>query len=119
MNRRTFNELVRLGVLGSVARPQASEAQQGAAAAEIKAPGRRPRWPDQVYRRSLVDMHIPDWDPALLSKFDPGDFARTIKAAGFQSMMAYANSHVGLCYWRTKIGQMNRNMKGRDFFGEI
>jgi hypothetical protein len=64
-------------------------------------------------------MHIPDWDPALLSKFDPADFVKTIAEAGFQSLTAYANSHVGLCYWRTKIGQMHRNMKGRDFFGEV
>ena len=118
MNRRTFNELVGLGVLGSVARPQAGEAQQGAAAAEIKAPGRRPRWPHQVYRRSLVDMHIPDWDPALLSKFDAADIVKSIADAGFQSVMPYGNSCTGLTYWRSKIGQMNANMKGRDFFGE-
>src|ERR1035438_5469188 len=118
MDRRTFNELVGLGVLGSVARPHIGEAQPGAAAAEIKAPGHRPRWPDQVYRRSLVDMHIPDWDPALLSKFDAADIVKTIADAGFQSVMPYGNSCTGLTYWRSKIGQMNANMKGRDFFGE-
>ena len=25
----------------------------------------------QSYRRMLVDMHIPDWDPAFLSRYDP------------------------------------------------
>ena len=88
------------------------------AAGAMTPSGQRPHWPDQVYRRSLLDMHIPDWDPALLSKFDPDDIVKTITEAGFQSVMAYGNSCTGLAYWRTKIGQVNRNMKGRDFFGE-
>ncbi len=25
----------------------------------------------QSYRRTLVDMHIPDWDAAFLSRYDP------------------------------------------------
>ncbi len=117
MNRRTFNELVGLGVLGSMARPEGAQARQNVSRG-IDALRRRPHWPDQVYRRSLLDMHIPDWDPALLSKFDPDDIVKTITEAGFQSVMAYGNSCTGLAYWRTKIGQVNRNMKGRDFFGE-
>ena len=116
MNRRTFNELVGLGVLGSVARPNHAQAQTGAA---LDVPVRFPRWPDETYRRSLIDMHVPDWDPRLLSKFDPADIVKAIARAGFQSMTAYANSHVGLCYWRTKIGQRHRNMQDRDFFGEM
>ena len=116
MNRRTFNELVGLGVLGSVGRPHGARAFQ-ATPAEV--PARIPRWPDETFRRSLIDMHVPDWDPALLSKFDAADIVKTIAGAGFQSMMPYGNSHVGLSYWRTKIGQMHRNMRGRDFFGEI
>ena len=95
------------------------EAQQNAAAAEGFRRA-RPRWPDQVYRRSLVDMHVPDWDPALLSKFDPVDIVKTIAGRrlpvddGLRQLDVRASS-----YWRTKIGQMNRNMKGRDFFGEM
>ena len=62
----------------------------------MKNSGERPHWPDQVFRRNLVDMTIPDRDPVLLSKFDPVDIVKTIAGAGFQSMTAYANSHVGL-----------------------
>jgi hypothetical protein len=116
MNRRTFNELVGLSVLGSVARPRNAGALPSNMA---EAPARIPRWPDETFRRSLIDMHVPDWDPVLLSKFDAADIVKTIAGAGFQAMTAYANSHVGLSYWRTKIGQMHRNMRGRDFFGEI
>jgi hypothetical protein len=116
MNRRTFNELVGLGVLGSMARPGAAHAHGGVGAGLVVG---LPKWPDETYRRSLIDMHVPDWDPVMLSKFDPADIVKAIAGAGFQSMTAYANSHVGLSYWQTKIGQPHRNMKDRDFFGEM
>ena len=82
-------------------------------------PARPVDWPWRTYRRLLVDTHVPDWDDRLLASFDPADYVSTIAGAGFQSLMQYANSHVGLCLWRTKIGQMHRNMKGRDYFGEV
>ena len=34
-------------------------------------------------------------------------------------MMMMANSHTGLCVWRTDIGRMHANLKGRDFFGDV
>ena len=77
------------------------------------------RWPDQVYRRLLVDMHVPDWHPDLLSRFDPVDYVETIARAGFQSFEQYAISCAGLCLWPTKVGQMHGAMNGRDFFGEV
>ncbi len=76
------------------------------------------KWPTETYRRLLVDTHVPDWD-GLLSKFDPADYVSTISRAGFQALMQYANSHVGLCLWRTKIGKMHAGMKDRDYFGEV
>jgi len=116
MNRRTFNELLCLSALGTAAQPVNAYATALPAADGAPRPS---EWPGQTYRRSLVDMHIPDWDPALLAKFDPADFTKTIADAGFQSLMAYANSSVGLCYWDTKVGQKHHNMNGRDFFGEV
>jgi hypothetical protein len=67
----------------------------------------------------LVDTHIPDWDPRLLSEFDSADYVDTIARAGFQSLMQYAISCAGLCLWRTKIGTLHRGMRGRDYFGEV
>jgi len=116
MDRRKFNELLCLSALGTAVRPieaHGSLAPLGEALAPL------PQWPSQTYRRSLVDMHVPDWDPTLLAKFDAADFVKTIADAGFQSVMPYANSSVGLCLWDTRIGQKHRNMKGRDYFGEI
>ena len=29
----------------------------------------------QTYRRALLDMHIPDWDPKFLSQYEPEKLA--------------------------------------------
>jgi len=52
----------------------------------------------QGYRRMLVDMHIPDWDPAFLAKYDPAAMAALFERAHLTSVMLYCKSHVGLCY---------------------
>lgn len=76
-------------------------------------------WYAKSYRRNLVDMHIDDWDESFLSKLDPSDYVERLKTARVKSAMVYANSHIGLCYWPTKAGQMHRGIGGRDVFGEI
>jgi Hypothetical glycosyl hydrolase 6 len=131
MNRRTFNKLAGLGAIHalssqsapgsqpfvSAVNPAHDSAKEPHATAHI--PARAVEWPSQTYRRLLVDTHVPDWDSSLLASFDAADYVSTIADAGFQSLMQYANSHVGLCLWRTKIGQIHRNMQGRDYFGEV
>ena len=39
--------------------------------------------------------------------------------AEVQALMYYANSHVGLCLWPSKVGHPHASLKGRDFFREI
>lgn len=75
-------------------------------------------WYQRGYRRMLVDMHIPDWDPAFLSKFDPAEMVRLYQEAGLTSVMFYCQSHVGLCYWPTRTGKMHAGLGGRDIVGE-
>jgi putative glycosyl hydrolase-like family 6 (GHL6) protein/glycosyl hydrolase family 42 (putative beta-galactosidase) len=75
-------------------------------------------WFQRGYRRMLVDMHIPDWDSAFLSKYDPAEMVRLYKKAGLTSAMFYAQSHVGLCYWPTTTGKMHEGLSGRDMVGE-
>jgi len=77
------------------------------------------KWPDEVYRRFSVDIHVPDWDPALLSRFDGEEFVETLARDGGQSHLQYTNSHVGLCLWKTAVGKRHAAMKDRDFFGEV
>jgi len=76
-------------------------------------------WYQRGYRRMLVDMHIPDWDPKFLAKYDPAEMVRLYKAAGLTSVMFYAQSHVGLCYWPTRTGKMHEGLRGRDVVGEM
>jgi len=84
--------------------------------------GREPaasgEWPRTAYRRYLVDTHIPDWDPVLLSHFDASKFVDAMVQGDAHALMLYANSHVGLCLYRSKVGHLHANMRGRDFFGE-
>ncbi len=115
MNRRTFNALVSLGGMGSLGKKLGLDMAQIAPGDSEESPV---KWPTETYRRLLVDTHVPDWD-GLLAKFDPDDYVGTIARAGFQALMQYANSHVGLCLWQTKIGQVHAGMKGRDYFGEV
>lgn len=74
-------------------------------------------WYEKSYRRNLVDMHIEEWNPEFLSKFSPEEYVNNLKRANIQSCMIYANSHVGLCYWPTKIGKPHPKMGGQDWFG--
>lgn len=115
MNRRTFEKTLAAGFAGLLP-GRAAEAEAGQIATQ---PQGAAAWPNDAYRRILVDTHVPDWDERLLSRFDASRYVTTIAQAGFNSVMQYANSHVGLCLWPSKIGQVHRALKGRDFFGEV
>lgn len=71
-------------------------------------------WYKNCYRRHLLDMHLDDWDPDFLSKFDPEEYVGNLKKAKIQNAMLYYQSHVGLCYWPTKSGKMHNGLKGRE-----
>ncbi|MCQ2433180.1 MAG: beta-galactosidase trimerization domain-containing protein [Clostridia bacterium] len=72
------------------------------------------KWFSDCYRRNLVDMHIEDWDPIFLSEFVPEDYYRNLKKAHIQAPMLYLQSHVGHCYFPTKVGHMHRCLDGRE-----
>src|SRR5579872_282082 len=73
----------------------------------------------QGYRRMLLDMHIPDWDSAFLTKYDPTAMAALYERARLTSAMLYCKSHAGLCYWPTKHGKMHEGIGGRDIVGAM
>lgn len=72
------------------------------------------KWYSKAYRRNLVDMHIEDWDPVFLSKFDPETYVANLKKAHIQAPMLYLQSHVGHCYWPTKTGHMHAALEGKE-----
>lgn len=71
-------------------------------------------WFTHAYRRNLVDMHIEDWNPEFLSRFDPKEYVANLKKAHIQAPMLYLQSHVGHCYWPTKSGHMHAALNGRE-----
>jgi hypothetical protein len=77
------------------------------------------RWYDDALRRAVIDMHIPDWDPQFLAKFDARRYVRALVEAKAQSIVCYAQSHVGLFNYPTKVGKQHAGWKGRDGFGEM
>lgn len=76
------------------------------------------KWYENSYRRSLVDMHIDDWDEKFLSQFDPEEYVELQALAEVQTIIFYASSNVGICYYPTKIGHMHKGIKGRDILKE-
>lgn len=72
-----------------------------------------------TYRRILVDMHIPDWDPAFLGHLDPDALAQNCAEAGFARVLLDANSHTGLNFWPSSQGRNHDIVKQRDLFGEL
>ncbi|MBR0537502.1 MAG: alpha-L-fucosidase [Clostridia bacterium] len=75
-------------------------------------------WYENSFKRNLIDMHIADWDPAFMSRFDPESYAEAVSASGVDTAIVYAGSCLGICYWPTKAGHMHEGLHGRDIFGE-
>lgn len=75
-------------------------------------------WYQECYRRTLLDMHVEDWRPELLAKYDPAEYVALLKSANVNASMIYANAHTGLCYWPTKSGHPHQAMGDRDWLGE-
>jgi len=75
-------------------------------------------WYQRCYRRLLVDMHIPDWNEAFLSKLDGRNYAEQVRRANITSTMLYCNSHVGLALYPSKVGPVHQAIGKTDFVGD-
>ncbi|AEF82471.1 alpha-L-fucosidase [Leadbettera azotonutricia] len=71
-------------------------------------------WYKTKFRRTLMDMHIEDWDKTFLSEFDPEVYFKALKEAKISAAMIYVQSHVGLCYWPTESGVMHKGFIGKE-----
>lgn len=73
-------------------------------------------WYKKSYRRHLLDMHINDWhDGRFLSEFSAEDYYNNLKKANIKSAMIYLQSHIGYCYYPTKIGHIHSAFKDRPY----
>lgn len=77
------------------------------------------KWFQKSYRRNLVDMHITDWEEKFLSEFNPQKYVDMLTLANISLAMVPTNSHVGNCYWPTKIGHMHKGVMRRDILKEL
>jgi len=77
------------------------------------------KWYEKSYRRSMIDMHVDDWDEKFLSEFDPENYVRLLKTSNIQSTVIPAVSHVGKCFWPAKTGKVHDGLKGKDLFGTL
>ena len=68
-------------------------------------------------RHLLVDMHVPDWNPAFLAKLDPSAMGEFYQKAGVDAVMLYCNSHAGECFYPTASGHFHSGLAGVDFVG--
>ena len=69
-------------------------------------------WYQNKLRRTLLDMHIPDWNDEFMRSFDPETYFKALKTANVNAPMIYVQAHTGLCYWPTKVGTMHKGFVG-------
>ena len=77
------------------------------------------KWYETSYWRNLMDMHIPDWNPDFMSKFDPERYVELVEESGSDACEFYAGNCLGICFFPTKVGHMHAGLKGRDVLGEV
>lgn len=70
------------------------------------------KWYQNKLRRTLLDMHIPDWNDEFMRSFDPETYFKALKTANVNAPMIYVQAHTGLCYWPTKVGTMHKGFLG-------
>ncbi len=119
LNRRSF-----LFCTGSTLGAVVTSNITAAFAADYDTPRRAttapaPPWFSKAWRRAVIDMHIPDYDPKFLSEFDADQYVDALVRSRAQSIVCYAQSHVGLFNYPTQVGQQHAGLKGRDIVAEM
>ena len=56
------------------------------------------KWYKKKFRRTLLDMHIPDWNDKFMKEFEPEEYFKALKEADINAPMIYIQAHTGLCY---------------------
>lgn len=112
--RRSFLRATSAGALAALATPRLAVPAMGDGRLRLEG-----RWYEQAWRRAVIDMHIPDWDPEFLSRFDPDGYVQALITSRAQSIVLYAQSHTGLFNYPTQVGQQHHGLQGRDIVAEL
>ncbi|HUE17459.1 MAG TPA: beta-galactosidase, partial [Planctomycetaceae bacterium] len=113
----TRRQAIQTAAAASVATGMLSVARSAPAGPDAAAQDKR--WFRHAYRRAVIDMHIPDWDPKFLSQFDPDEYAKMLVRSKSQSIVCYCQSHVGLFNFPTKIGKEHAAFQGRNMLQQM
>lgn len=116
ISRRSFLEVS--GTIATLAAAAPIFADDNKPASSSPASAGEP-WYRSAYRRAVIDMHIPDWDQAFLSKFDATEYADMLVKSRAQSIVCYCQSHVGLFNYPTKVGKQHAGLGGRNVMKEM
>lgn len=116
--RRTGRGAAMLAALPSVPSTAASEVVRSGRLGSQPRDGDG-RWYERAWRRAVIDMHIPDWDPRFLADFDADRYVEALVRSRAQSIVCYAHSHVGLFNYPTQVGRQHAGLRGRDFVAEM
>ena len=70
------------------------------------------------YKRIILDYHFSAFLPQTLTRVDPEDYVRQMKAAGVEAFLVYAKDHWGNVYHKTSISPRHPNAPA-DLFGTL
>lgn len=70
------------------------------------------------FRQIHLDYHTSPLIPDVGAEFDPGEFARTLKAAAVNSVTVFGRCHHGMAYYPSKVAPVHPALK-RDLLGEM
>lgn len=71
------------------------------------------------YRQIHLDFHTSEHIPGVGARFDPVDFAATLKKAHVDSITVFAKCHHGWSYYPTTVGRVHPNLSRPDLLGDM
>lgn len=76
-------------------------------------------WYERSSRRILLDLHFPEWDKRILSKFEAKQVVDNLVKAEVDCGIFYTKDHFGNAYYNTRVGHKHRMLGERDIFKEF
>lgn len=76
-------------------------------------------WYKDVLCKVHLDMHFPEWDSTILSRFDAKEIVQTVKNSGAGALYFFSKDCYGNAYYNTEIGHKHKCIGDRDLLQEV